>query len=355
LKYSILQTCVPAYRRPLFDLVAAELGPGFEVVAGDRFFDPSVRTEAAGCAWYRPCTNRFLADDHFLWQTGKSLSRLGDGPLVLEGNPRCLRSWLILLQSRSRGIRTAVWGHALGRAAGASRMSPSRRLMFSLATSVISYCYNERETLKRIFPGKEILVAGNSTVHKRECLPLSTAARERSAVLFVGRLVPAKKPMLLLEALKQLQEVGQGIGAVFVGDGPEREECEDFTRSAGLQNVRFAGAVYDRQRLRELAEPCFAMASSGYVGLSALDALSCGLPVIFSETEPNAPEVETLKTGNNALAFAEDSPNDLARALLEVYTNRERWLARAATNCTLVANRYSLENMAQQFCRFFRA
>ena len=171
-KYSILQTCVPAYRRPLFDLIAAELGPDFEVVAGDRFFDPSLRTDAAESGWYRPCANRFLAGDRLLWQSGESVSHLADGPIVVEGNPRCLRSWLLLMKSRVRGVRSAVWGHALGRAAGASRMAPSRRLMFSLATSVISYCYKERETLKRIFPEKQILVAGNSTVHRHECCPL---------------------------------------------------------------------------------------------------------------------------------------------------------------------------------------
>ena len=171
----------------------------------------------------------------------------------------------------------------------------------------------------------------------------------------MGRLVAAKKPILLLQAVKRLQDAGEHIGAVFVGDGPERQQCEDFTHRAGLLNVRFAGAVYDRQRLRELAAPCFAMASPGYVGLSALDSLSFGLPVVFSATEPNAPEVETLRCGENAAAFLEDTPDDLARALWDIFACKDEWLARGASYCEAVAERYSLENMAEQFCTFFRA
>lgn len=351
---SILQTCVPAYRLPVFDALAAELGGTFRVVAGDRFFDPSIRTVAQSRPWFQVCSNHFLVGNRLLWQSGKAVRSTADGPFVVEANPRCLRTWLLLVQARRRGVRTAVWGHALGRGVGVQRMAPSRRTMFGLADDIICYCYAERKPLQTVFPHKRILVAGNATVRQEEFVPLGTPAVDRNSVLFLGRLVKAKKPMLLLRALHVLQGQGQHIGAIFVGEGPERLECESFARSTGLRNILFVGEEFSRSRIRKLAAKCFAVASPGYVGLSVLDALSMGLPVAFSHDEPNAPEVEVLDEGISAIAFRGDDPQSLAASLQKMHSHRLEWLARGEQLCAVVKERYSIERMVSQFMEFFR-
>lgn len=354
MRCSILQTCVPPYRVPLFDGLAAGLGSGFRVVAGERFFDSSIRTQASGASWYVPCDNKFLAGNRLLWQEGKAVSRLLDGPFVVEGNPRSLRTWLLLAHARVRGIPTAIWGHALGRKAGSTEMALSRRAMFSLASTIICYCYSEQQPLQRRFPRKTVLVAGNSTVRRSECVPLSAPAEHRNSVLFLGRLVSAKKPLLLLRALKELQNEGNNLGAVFVGDGPERETCENFARTEELRNVLFVGSCFDRARIREVAASCFAVASPGYVGLSVLDAQSLGLPVIYCREEPNAPEVEILQDGFNAAAFSQDSAASLAKAISEMYVTRDNWLAGGEIASRAVAEKYSIEGMIETFTAFFK-
>ena len=354
MRYSILQTCVPPYRVPLFGGLAEALGPGFCVVAGEHFFDPSIRSEVGNAAWYDPCHNRFFGGNRFLWQEGMALARLLDGPLIVEGNPRCLRTWLLLVQGRMRGIPVAVWGHALGRKAGATAMAPLRKVMFSLASTIICYCYAERLPLRRLFPRKTILVAGNSTVRRDECVPLSSPAEGRRNVLFLGRLVSAKKPLLLLQALKEVQISGGCLGAVFIGDGPERKRCEDFAREQRLRDVTFVGSCFDRARIRELAESCFVAASPGYVGLSVLDAQSLGLPVVYCHDEPNAPEVEILHDGGNAASFTIDAPVSLAEVLQKLYTERTRWLISGELTARTIGEKYSLEGMVERFTIFFK-
>lgn len=354
MRYSILQTCVPPYRVPLFETLAESLGPNFRVVAGERFFDPSITTVSGHSSWYEACHNRFLGGRRLLWQEGTAMSRLLDGPLVVEGNPRCLRTWLLLMRARRRKLPVAVWGHALGRNAAGGKMAAPRRAMFRMASTIICYCYAERGTLQRLFPGRQILVAGNSSVHSADCAPLDTPASKRSEILFMGRHVAAKKPLLLLEALQRLQNEGLAIGATFVGEGPERTGCEEFAKRHSLNGVRFVGACFERGKLRELAGNCFVAASPGYVGLSALDALSFGLPVAFSRGEPNAPEVETLEEGANALTFSADSAPELARVLEQFYNERALWLGRAEQNCRKVAEYYSIERMSRQFENFFK-
>jgi hypothetical protein len=78
-----------------------------------------------------------------------------------------------------------------------------------------------------------------------------------------------------------------------------------------------------------------------------------GLPVAFSEAEPNAPEVEILAKGVNALTFAPDLPESLADVLVAFYRGRFDWLARGDEFCRMVHDCYSLENMSQQFVKFF--
>ena len=352
--FSVLQTCVPAYRLPVFDVVAAELGSDFRVVAGDRFFDQSIRTDAPGRQWLQVCNNRFLAGNRLLWQSGAAMRDLARGALVVEANPRCLRTWILLGEAQRRGVPAAVWGHALGRQVGASRMAESRRRLFALAGTIICYCYAEQEPLQDLFPDKRILVAGNSTVRVEDCFPLETSPAERNAVLFLGRLVKAKKPMLLLRALQLLQAQGEKIGAVFVGEGPERAKCERFVRDTALEGVIFAGEQFSRVKIRELAALCFAAVSPGYVGLSVLDALSMGLPVAFSHGEPNAPEVEALDDGWNAIVFEKDSPVSLASTLLRLHGERVDWLERGGQFCEMVKDKYTVERMAAQFVAFFR-
>jgi glycosyltransferase involved in cell wall biosynthesis len=352
--FSVLQTCVPAYRLPVFDGVAAELGDDFRVVAGDRFFDPSICTVAQRRPWFQACNNRFLAGNRLLWQSGDAMQNLAKGPLVVEANPRCLRTWLLLREARRRGVPTAVWGHALGRQVASSKMAESRRCMFALAGTIICYCYAERAPLQDLFPDKRIFVAGNSTVRGEECYPLETPPGGRNSVLFLGRLVEAKKPMLLLRALQLLRGQGQWIGAVFVGEGPERAKCERFVRDTALEGVFFAGEQFSRVKIRELASLCFAAVSPGYVGLSVLDALSMGLPVAFSRGEPNAPEVEALDDGRNAMVFEKDSPVSLASTLLRLRGERVDWLERGGQFCEMVRDKYTVERMVAQFVTFFR-
>lgn len=354
-KQSILQTCVPPYRLPLFDALSESLGEEFQVVAGDRFFDPSIRSCADGRPWFHLCRNRFFAMNRFLWQSGPAMKGLSGGSLVVEGNPRSLSTWMILVRAKRRGQRVAVWGHALGRRAGVEKMGMGRRWMFGMADTIICYCYAEKAPLQRLFPHKQILVAGNAALRQVDCYPSTAPAETRASVLFLGRLVPDKKPMLLLRALQLAQKTEPGIGAVIVGEGPERASCEDFANRVGLREVNFVGAEFGQEALRQWAEKCFVMASPGYVGLSVLHAQGFGLPVAFSEEEPNAPEVEILAKGANAVTFTSDSPESLADVLVAFYRGRFDWLARGDEFCRLVRERYSLENMTRQFAKFFTA
>jgi hypothetical protein len=79
-----------------------------------------------------------------------------------------------------------------------------------------------------------------------------------------------------------------------------------------------------------------------------------GLPVAFSRDEPNAPEVEALDDGRNAMVFEKDSPVSLASTLLRLQGERVDWLERGGQFCEMVKDKYTVERMVAQFVTFFR-
>ena len=87
------------------------------------------------------------------------------------------------------------------------------------------------------------------------------------------------------DTIRILKKVREEIPAklLLIGDGPERSECERLARELDLQNdVKFLGK---QDALVEIlgAGDIFLMPSqSESFGLSALEAMSCGVPVISS-------------------------------------------------------------------------
>jgi glycosyltransferase involved in cell wall biosynthesis len=225
--------------------------------------------------------------------------------------------------------------------------------MFSLASSVICYCYEEAEMLQDVFPEKAILVAGNSALSQRDCRVLDSPEPKRTNVLFIGRLIPEKKGLLLLEAIARLQQNNIDVGAVIIGEGPELSTMREIARNLGLRNINFAGFHNEIDEIRELAESTFAMVSPGYIGLSVVHSLSMGLPFIYSIDEPNAPEVEVSRIGWNSMNFRGGDSSDLATKIASVFHDRGSWLARGNAFCELIKSKYSVEQMANRFVNFF--
>jgi alpha-1,6-mannosyltransferase len=106
------------------------------------------------------------------------------------------------------------------------------------------------------------------------------ATDDEVLIVHCGRLSPEKKPERSLVALEALLAAGVKAVLVVAGDGLSRERMG--RRAAGLP-VRFVGFVHDRRALAALLASADVVLSPGPVetfGLAALEALSCGTPVV---------------------------------------------------------------------------
>jgi alpha-1,6-mannosyltransferase len=106
------------------------------------------------------------------------------------------------------------------------------------------------------------------------------AADDEVLVVHCGRLSPEKKPERSIVALEALRAAGVPAVLVVAGDGLSRERLK--RRAEGLP-VRFVGFVHDRRALAALLASADVVLAPGPVetfGLAALEALSCGTPVV---------------------------------------------------------------------------
>jgi glycosyltransferase involved in cell wall biosynthesis len=153
-----------------------------------------------------------------------------------------------------------------------------------------------------------------------ELLP-ERVARDAAAPLqlvMVGRLVPTKGPLLLLQAVEQLRSQGVSVALTLIGDGPERGDLEDFIRRYALTDiVRLTGALNHDETLQHLAAAdLFVLASFAEgIPVALMEAMAVGVPCI-STYIAGIPEL--IDHDRDGILVPAGSVEELTRAILRL-------------------------------------
>lgn len=169
---------------------------------------------------------------------------------------------------------------------------------------------------------------------------------ETTDVVFVGRLIREKHADLLVDALALVRDEVPDLGAVIVGDGPERAAVERRAHDLGLDRaVTFAGVLPDHASVIAAmkASKVFVLPSTreGF-GIAALEALACGLPVVTVDHPANA-VCDLVKDGVNGFCCGL-SADEIARAVVTACDEG----VRMRQACTATAGRYGWERVAAE-------
>lgn len=347
----IIQAVAPDYRIGLFKTLFQQ--ENVQLICGYQYFS-SVKSEAAVFAdpHVQKSDNIYFFKRKCLWQVwpGYLQTLLASSIRVVELNPRCLTSWLSLLTSRllKRG-KTVVWGHLLNRAGEQKRFS-ARQFMLKLANGALFYTKGQMDAFRATSAGQATIsgYAPNSVVYADQVTYFNEAGRD---FLYVGRLVAEKKPLVLLNAFLLACEQGLAESRLhFVGAGDQLEALQQrLAQSPFRDRVLLHGHNNDYAFLRELYKSSVCSVSPGYVGLSITQSLSFGRPMLISEHEPHAPEIEAFMPGVNGRFFSSDDAEDLARHLLAFYLERDSWAAKSAELSAQVLENYTYEAMAKGY------
>ena len=188
-----------------------------------------------------------------------------------------------------------VWGDSWYEYLG--RIGAGGKVLERLAARVNAHTVAISETTKadltRLAGDREITVLpiGIDTDEIDSVLPAET----RSDLLFAGRLIREKHVDVLVDAVGILRQTVPGIRCLIIGDGPERINLEEKVRSMDLsENVLFTGSLPRSEDVIALMKSSrvFVLPSTreGF-GISALEALASGLPVVTIDHPKNASRV----------------------------------------------------------------
>lgn len=230
--------------------------------------------------------------------------------------------------ARERGVRTVLLSHErldrwiaarvprLWRCGAGAVLQPvvrgwNKGIANRFDTVVVTSAYAEREfaglpvpALRRIPLGVDL-----TTFRPRGARRPDGPAR----LVYAGRLSHEKNPRAVLGAVRELVSAGVAVRLDVYGDGPEHAALRRLAR--GLP-VDFHGHIADRAALARAlsaADVAFAPSVAETFGLSILEAMACGTPVVAAATGA-APEL--LAPGAGVAVPA--TPVGLAAGVVEV-------------------------------------
>jgi N-acetyl-alpha-D-glucosaminyl L-malate synthase BshA len=117
---------------------------------------------------------------------------------------------------------------------------------------------------------------------KTGCFRNNFADKDEKILIHVSNFRPVKR---VPDVIKIFSLVREKIPSrlILVGDGPERSECERLCRELGIMEyVKFMGKQDSLPEILSISDLFLMPSQSESFGLSALEAMSCSVPVISS-------------------------------------------------------------------------
>ncbi len=134
-------------------------------------------------------------------------------------------------------------------------------------------------------------------------------------LLFVGKLLPRKRPLDLLKAAALLRQRQQPVEVAFAGSGELKAELTEFANAAGVP-VIFHGFVNQSEMPAVYAAAdVMVLPSDGLEtwGLAVNEAMACGLPAVVSDAVGCGPDL--VEQGVTGATFPVERTKALASAL----------------------------------------
>lgn len=313
------------YRFPIFNEIYKTFHADFYL--GDKLPFPINTFNYENFEGYKGTVhNRFFGK--FYWQDGTvKFGREAYDYYILDGEPYCLSSWMILLVSRLLGKKTVAWTHGwYGREGFVKRII--KKIFYSLFSYLMVYSeYAINLMEKEGFKQKKMFCIANSLDSDnektiRESLKSSNIYSDHfknsyPTIIYCGRIQKVKKLHLIIDSIKILKDEGIIANVVFVGKDIDGVNLPSVARQKGIADqIWMYGPCYDDEKLAELFYNASACVSPGNIGLTAIHTLSFGCPAITHNNFVNQmPEFEAIKPGITGDFFHEDNSKDLAEKI----------------------------------------
>lgn len=178
--------------------------------------------------------------------------------------------------------------------------------------------------------------------------PAETALSDRPTIVQAASLTPVKNQALLLETLALIRRETPNIQLLLAGDGPFRSELEALAHSLHINGqINFSDAVPFEQMPDFFQQGHLYLQTSRHEsqGMSVLEAMACGLPVLGTPVGV---------TADLAALPATTDPAKLAAQAVELLCDSRLYETKRQEARRTVIDEYSLSKTIQRFQAIYR-
>lgn len=316
LRVLVQQPVCPPYRVPFFSALARQCE--LTVLCGTHADDTGQLLSATATpAWLQ--ARRSLRGPfgvHFLRNGAPEVTDYD--VVVVNFNPRHFASMRLYLAALRRRVPLVWWGQ-LWSHTSSKRNLAIRKMLMNRADGIAVYTDREAVVARRLGIGRRVAALGNTCLSRAQLRArrahLATRARGSRFVL-LGRLTDKS-------GFKEILELAPSFTtrAHFTLVGADAQQMRAYS-AAPRPNVRLVEATDEESRKRALLAQADFMIYPGAIGLSAIEALSMGLPVItHGNRRRHGPEHAYLRTGFNAV-LTDGSRAGLVQAVDDALSGR---------------------------------
>lgn len=171
------------------------------------------------------------------------------------------------------------------------------------------------------------------------------------AIIHISNFRPVKR---ILDVMEIYYQVSQTIPSklIMIGDGPERNAAEQKCRELGIcDKVVFLGNVRNPMEFLAIGDLFILPSESESFGLSALEAMACGVPVISTNTG-GLPEVN--RHGVTGMMSDVGDVEDMARNAIFILEDNARH-EKFRRNALARVKDFSLEKILPQYIALYNS
>ncbi|MEZ4653133.1 MAG: N-acetyl-alpha-D-glucosaminyl L-malate synthase BshA [Candidatus Eisenbacteria bacterium] len=180
--------------------------------------------------------------------------------------------------------------------------------------------------------------------------PRVCSGRTQKVVMHASNFRPVKNIPTVIQTFARIHDAVPSR-LLLVGDGPERWQAQNEVRALGIaEDVHFLGVREGMADLLGRADLYLLPSEHESFGLSALEAMSCEVPVIATSQGGTS---EVIEHGVSGFLVDPHDAEEMARIGIEVLENpdRQRAIGRAAR--ARVEERFAIDKVIDRYERLY--
>jgi glycosyltransferase involved in cell wall biosynthesis len=238
-------------------------------------------------------------------------------------------TWISVLICKLKGTRVIYWTHGfLENEKGIK--GAVRYFFYKQADGLLVYGnWSKNILVKKGFDPAKIRIAYNSLNYDEQLKirnELNYHTGSSKTICFIGRLTKQKKLDLLILAVKRLIAEDHNIKLLFIGDGEEKLHLIQLCSKLEISDhVSFVGGIYDESVIAKEFSKVNLVVSPGEVGLTAIHALTYGIPVLTHDNfNRQMPEFEAIIPDKTGDFFDYENALDSLPPLMIKWLNKDK-------------------------------